>query len=99
MKFNIYFTPTSRKTLIQLKKDPGKNKDYKAVKKAIILLSENPRHPGLQTHIIYSIKGPSGEKVFEAYAQQNTPSAYHIFFCYRPDKKEITIIAIIPHPQ
>jgi hypothetical protein len=51
----------------------------------------------LQTHIIHSIKGPSGEKVFEAYAQQNTPSAYRIFFCYGPDKKEITIVAIIPH--
>ena len=98
MEFNIYLTQTARKVLTQLKKDPGKNKAYKAVKKAIILLSENPRHPGLQTHIIYSIKGPSGEKVFEAYAQQNTPSAYRIFFCYGPDKKEITIVAIIPHP-
>jgi mRNA-degrading endonuclease RelE of RelBE toxin-antitoxin system len=97
MKFNIYLTQTARKALRQLKKDPGKNKDYKAAKKAIILLSENPRHPGLQTHIIHSIKGPSGEKVFEAYAQQNTPSAYRIFFCYGPDKKEITIVAIIPH--
>lgn len=98
MKFNIYLTQTARKALTQLKKDPGKNKDYKAVKKAIILLSENPRHPGLQTHIIYSIKGPSGEKVFEGYAQQNTPSAYRIFFYYGPNEKENTIFAIIPHP-
>ena len=80
MKFNIYLTHSARKVLTQLKKDPGKNKDYKAVKKAIVLLSENPKHPGLQTHIYYSIKGPSGEKVFEAYAQQNTPAAYRIFF-------------------
>jgi len=98
MKFNIYLTQTARKVLTQLKKDPSKNKDYKAVKKAIILLSENPRHPGLQTHIVHSIKGPSGEKVFEAYARQNTPAAYRIFFYYGPDKKEITIVAIIPHP-
>jgi mRNA-degrading endonuclease RelE of RelBE toxin-antitoxin system len=98
MKFNIYLTQTARKELTKLKKDPGKNKDYKAVKKAIILLSENPRHPGLQTHIYYSIKGPSGEKVFEVYAQQKNPSAYRIFFCYGPDKKEITVVAIIPHP-
>ena len=98
MKFNIYLTPTARKALTQLKKDPSKNKDYKAIYKAVALLSENPRHPGLQTHIYSSIKGPSGAKVFEAYAQQNTPSAYRIFFCYGPDKKEITIFAIIPHP-
>ena len=98
MKFNIYFTQTARKALRQLKKDPGKNKDYQAVKKAIILLSENPRHPGLQTHIYYSIKGPSGEKVFEANARQNTPAAYRIFFYYGLDKKEITIFLIILHP-
>ena len=98
MKFNIYLTQIAREALRQLKKDPGKNKDYKSVKKAIILLSENPRHPGLQTHIYSSIKGPSGAKVFEAYAQQNTPSAYRIFFCYGPDKKDITIVATIPHP-
>jgi mRNA-degrading endonuclease RelE of RelBE toxin-antitoxin system len=98
MKFDIYLTQTARKVLRQLKKDSRKNKNYKAVKKAIILLSENPRHPGLQTHIYYSIKGPSGEKVFEAYAQQNTPSAYRIFFYYGANEKEITIFAIIPHP-
>jgi mRNA-degrading endonuclease RelE of RelBE toxin-antitoxin system len=98
MKFDIYLTQTARKVLRQLKKDPGKNKDYKAAKKAIVLLSKNPRHPGLQTHIIYSIKGPSGGKVFEAYAQQNTPSAYRIFFYYGPNEREITVFAIIQHP-
>ncbi|MCK5768353.1 MAG: hypothetical protein KAH35_08295 [Candidatus Atribacteria bacterium] len=61
-------------------------------------LCENLRHPSLQTHIIYSIKGPSGEKVFEAYAEQSIPSAYRIFFYYGPGKKEITIFSIIPHP-
>jgi len=49
----------------------------------------------LQTHIIYSIKGSSGEKVFVAYAQQNTPSAYRNFFYCKPNEKEITIFAII----
>ncbi len=98
MKFNLKITLTARKTLEQLKDDSGKKKDYKAVKKAIVLLSGNSRHPGLQTHIYYSIKGPSGQKAFEAYAQENTPSAYRIFFYYGPDKKEITIFAIIPHP-
>lgn len=64
MKFNINITPIASKALTRLKEDPGKNKDYKAVKKAIVLLSENPGYLGLKTHIYYSIKGPSGQKVF-----------------------------------
>jgi hypothetical protein len=39
-----------------------------------------------------------GEKVFECYAQNKTPSAYRIFFFYGRDKNQITVIAITPHP-
>lgn len=98
MNFKLKITPTAKKALKELKSNPRDTKNYKAVKKAISFLGANPRHPGLQTHIIYSFSGPSGEKVFEAYAQQNTPSAYRIFFYYGPNKNEITIFAIIPHP-
>ena len=31
-------------------------------------------------------------------AENNTPAAYRIFWFYGPGKKEITIIAITPHP-
>jgi len=98
MNFRLKITPTAKKALKELNSNPGNNKNYKAVKKAISFLGTNPRHPGLQTHIIHSFCGPSGEKVFEAYAQQNTASAYRIFFYYGPNKNEITIFAIIPHP-
>ena len=77
---------------------PGLKKRYNAVQKTLKLLSENPRHPSLQTHQYYSISGPKGEKIFEAYAEQNTPSAYRVFFYYGPGKGEITIFAITPHP-
>jgi hypothetical protein len=43
--------------------------------------------------------------VFEAYAQNQTPGAYRVFFMYGPDRVEgkkrtavLTIIAITPHP-
>ena len=98
MKFSLNITLIAKKTLKQLKMNPQNKKHYKSVKKSIEFLCENLRHPSLQTHIIYSIKGPSGEKVFEAYAEQSTPSAYRIFFYYGPGKKEITIFSIIPHP-
>jgi hypothetical protein len=63
-------------------------------------LQTNPKHPSLKTHPYDSIDNPfnSKEKVFEAYAQNNTSSAYRIFWCYGPARKEITIIAITPHP-
>ena len=98
LKYSLKITPTAKKTLKQLKHHPGNRREFKAVKKAMSFLGDNPRHLGLQTHAIYSLKGPLGEKVFEAYAQQNTPSAYRIFFYYGPNKREITIFSIIPHP-
>lgn len=73
---------------------------FKQVHKTIALLKENPRHPGLKTHEFHSLPHPyfSNEKVFEAYVQHKTPGAYRVFWCYGPDKGNITIIAITPHP-
>ena len=36
--------------------------------------------------------------MFEAYAENNTPGAYRIFWYYGPEKTMISIIAITPHP-
>jgi len=44
------------------------------------------------------MKGPDGNKVFEAYAEQNTPAAYRVFWYYGPEKKQITILTITAHP-
>ena len=73
---------------------------FKQVHKTVNLLRTNPKHPGLQTHQYTSIENPydKKQKVFEAYAQNKTPSAYRVFWCYGPGKNEITIIAITPHP-
>lgn len=73
---------------------------FKQLHKCLKLLSENPRHPGLAAHEFKSLTNPFEEKakVFEAYAQQNTPAAYRVFWCYGPGKGEVTIIAITDHP-
>ena len=73
---------------------------FKQIQKTLQLLSTNPKHPGLQTHEYYSVKHPFSpeEKVFEAYVQNRTPGAYRIFWCYGPNKKQITILDITPHP-
>jgi hypothetical protein len=73
---------------------------FKQVSNALARLEQDPRHPGLQTHEYDSIPNPydKKKKVFEAYAQNKTPGAYRIFWCYGPGKQQITIIAITPHP-
>ena len=94
-----YFLQIRLKTHLRtLKADKGLQKRYKAVKKAIRFLSSNPRHNSLKTHEFTSLKGPEGEKIFEAYAEQATPAAYRIFWYYGPDENQITVIAITPHP-
>jgi hypothetical protein len=73
---------------------------FKQLEKCVRLLTENPRHPSLQTHEFDSLEHPYDpkEKVFEAYVQSNTPGAYRLFWCYGPGAGELTIIAITPHP-
>ena len=98
MRFFLSFTPTARANLKELKDEAHLEKHFKAVAKALNLLQGNPRHPGLQTHEFSSLKGPHGEKVFEVYAEQDTPAAYRIFFFYGRQRGEIVIVAITPHP-
>ena len=98
MIFELDFSNEAEAQLKSLKENKGLAKRYKAVKKALKTLQQNPRHPSLQTHPYYSIKGPHDEKVFEAYAEQHTPAAYRIFFCYGSPRGTIMILTIVPHP-
>lgn len=98
MKHRLVFTPRGQKDLQELGRDRGLAKRLKAVRKTLGLLETNLRHPGLQTHKFQSLKGPQGQEVFEAYAEQNTSAAFRVFWCYGPGKGELTIIAITEHP-
>lgn len=83
-----------------IKKSSKQEGLFKQVRKALELLGVNPKHPGLNTHAYESLANPYDPKgkVWEAYAQNNTPGAHRIFWCYGPGKHEITVIAITPHP-
>jgi len=96
--FDLYWVDTANETYTSLKADTSRKKQYKAAKKAIKLLAKNPRHPSLGTHEFMSLKGPKREKVWEAYAEQNTPGAYRILWYYGPSRGVITIFMITPHP-
>jgi hypothetical protein len=101
----IEFTTIADQQFSALAKASSKNAIFEQVRKALGYLELNPHHPSLNTHEFTSLAGADGEKVFEAYAQNNTPGAYRIFWHYGPDeikgKKRIpviTIVAITPHP-
>jgi hypothetical protein len=95
--FELIFTPQADSDLREIENDPSKKDILKAVRKTLGFMETNLRHPSLNTHEFSSLKGPIGEKLFEAYVQQKTPVAYRIFWYYGPDRKQITIVAITPH--
>jgi len=101
----IKFTPTADEQYSDLESSPSKAGIFDQVRKAVGYLEINPHHPSLNTHEFTSLIGANGEKIFEAYAQNNTPGAYRIFWHYGPDETKgkkripvITIVAITPHP-
>ncbi len=96
--FRLRFTKEAAANLAALEADPSRAKRLKTVRKALGLLEQNPRHPGLNTHKYSSLVGAKGEEVFEAYAESKTPAAFRIFWHYGPEKRDITIVAITPHP-
>ena len=98
--FELNFTAAADSQLKTLEKNPAKIGLVKQIKKTLGFLQVNPRHPSLNTHSYDSIPHPFNpkEKVFEAYAQNNTPSAYRVFWCYGPKKNQITILAMTAHP-
>lgn len=105
MQRKIIFQPVAKAHLKVLEKSPAQAGLFAQICKTLGYLEVDPHHPSLQTHEFTSLSGANGEKIFEAYAQNNTPGAYRIFWHYGPDeikgKKRvpvITIVAITPHP-
>ncbi len=98
MTYELFFTDQAVADLDTLEADAGLAKRLKAVRKSLALLETKPRHPGLNTHKFNSLRGPGDVEVFEAYAENKTPAAWRIFWYYGPDRKQITILTITPHP-
>lgn len=99
MTFRLLFTDEAKSNLRDLEIDPSKKPVLKAVRKALGYMETNLRHPGLKTHKYSSIRGPQGEEIFEAYAQNQTSQAYRIFWYDGPGQGELSIVAIAPHPD
>lgn len=72
---------------------------YKKWGKALKLLSANPNHPSLKSHDIDELTKRYGAKVWQSYLENKTSGAMRMFWIYGPNKKEITIIGLEPHPE
>lgn len=67
--------------------------------RAVRLLGENPKHPGLRSHEIDALTKRFKAKVYQAYLENNTPAAGRLFWVYGPGANEITVIGLEPHPE
>lgn len=94
----LRFTREAAHVLESLK-SPNYAKKLKKVRKALGLLEDNPRHPGLSSHKYQSIRGQDDSDVWESYVENHTPGAWRIFWQYGPDESNITILTIGPHPD
>jgi hypothetical protein len=81
------------------KLDKHEEKFFKKLVKALGYLSANPRHNSLASHEIENLTHKHGVKIFQSYLENRTPAAGRIFWAYGPDKGDITILALEPHPE
>ena len=67
--------------------------------KAMRLLSQDPSYPSLHTHDIEPLTKRYGVKVWQSYLENNASRAMRMYWVYRPDRQDITIIGLEPHPE
>lgn len=81
------------------KLDKNEEKFFKKFVKALRYLAANPRHNSLASHEIEDLTRKYGIKTFQSYLENKTPAAGRMFWAYGPDKGDITILAVEPHPE
>lgn len=72
---------------------------YKKWGKAMKLLSQDPRHPGLRMHDIEPLTRRYGTKVWQSYLENRNSRAMRMYWVYGPGRDSITIIGLEPHPE
>lgn len=72
---------------------------YKKWGNALKKLSSDPFYPSLQTHEIAPLSKRYGMKVWQSYLENKKSNARRMYWVYGPNKNEITIIGLEPHPE
>ena len=79
--------------------DKDEDRFFKRLVKGLGYLQQNPRHNSLASHEIDDLTRKYGFKVFQSYLENATPAAGRLYWAYGPDKGDITILAVEPHPE
>ena len=79
--------------------DKEEQKLFKKLVKALGHLAENPKHNSLASQEIEDLSRKHGIRIFQSYLENHTPGAGRLFWTYGPDKADITVLAIEPHPE
>jgi hypothetical protein len=102
--YKLRFSKSADATLADLEAgDPNGLAKLRKIRRALARLEQNPRYPGLHSHPYESFPLDRHIKVWDSYVENNTPSAWRIFWRYGPDEPDlgqpvITVLAIGPHP-
>ena len=70
-----------------------------AIGKALGFLAADPTHNSLSSNEISDLSRKHGLKIFQSYLENNTPGAGRVFWTYGPDARDITVLAVEPHPE
>ncbi|MGW6130377.1 hypothetical protein ACWFNE_10160 [Cellulomonas sp. NPDC055163] len=97
-RFQLLFSKESAETLDRLAASKQYAAKLKRVQRALGRLQLDPTYPGLRSHKYTSLSGMNGEDVWDSYVENNTPSAWRIFWHYGPTPDTITVVSITPHP-
>lgn len=97
--FRLKLTPDAKAAWDELgRTNPAK---WKKVNKALKFLASNPAHPGLNAHKWDTLRGsaPDGGDIWTAYVENNTPSAWRLFYFFdsRSPEPLIYVTLIEPH--
>ena len=102
--YKLRFSASAKTTLRSLESGgPNEQAKLKKIRRALALLEQNPRYPGLNSHQYESFPVGKDVKVWDSYVENHTPSAWRIFWRYGPDEDEVplpivTVLAMGPHP-
>lgn len=97
--FILSQTEEFKAVIAGLRRSPQNAAKLRKIEKTLRLLRDvGPRHPGLQSHLYQSMKGPNGAQLWESYVENSTPSAWRLFWVYGPNPDELTMVTVGPHP-
>lgn len=102
MLYKLRYATQANQMITQVERDPSQQVKLRKVRKALRHLEENPRFPGLHSHLYESFPVDQKVKVWDSYVENRTPGAWRIFWRYGPNEPDgqavITVLHIGPHP-